>query len=186
MIDFPVETKYDKKWLLIFHHVYLSEDDLWTEEEVLKSSTKNKYSILGELDDSFRFQGRFEFLLEYTGIEGYNIWSQTKNPVKAKPNVENGFKEIKCSWKNNSFHGLAQSSSPAAFIDGSPFNDNSYFYAIGLFKNWCNAIPGPYSCTTKITSNEVFLYVRINSQCSHKARYYHCNMLHVIQLMICS
>ena len=113
----------NRKWLLIFHHKYEAEKDLFkNEKEVLSSKTENKFSILGSIDKTFRINRKYEFLLEYPGREGYNQWTQTKNPIFAEHMKENGYKPISISWNNLSWHGLSRSSATnQTFIHGFMF-----------------------------------------------------------------
>ena len=185
---FNAKTAHQRKCLLIFRHRFFTDEDLWNSSIVLKNNEPNKFSILGELDNSFKINGKFEFLLEYPKLEGFNMWSQLKNPVKAEPNVENGYKEIKCSWKEKSFHGLAKSSSTGhTFIDGSVFDADSemnHFYSIGLYVNWKNSIPGPFSTGDLNKTSEVLLWVRISSKCSCNIRRTHNSYMNYLFVML--
>ena len=131
-----------RKWLLVFNHKYETEADLFkSENEVLFCKSKNKFSVLGCVDESFSRFGKYEFLLEYPGHDGYNQWTQTKNPVQAEFNTENGYEPISVSWTSNDWHGLSKSSATTAtFIDGSPFNSQS-FYSIGMYTKWLDSMP---------------------------------------------
>ena len=155
----------DKKWLLIFRHKYVSDSDLFlNESEALSSKKENKFSLLGSIDRTFRFHGKYEFLLEYPGNEGFNQWTQTKNPVFAQKNKENGYQPISISWSEESWHGLSRSSyEKGALIDGSPFNE-TWFYAIGVYEKWSGKFPcfkDGYPCS------EVLLWIRISyGECS--------------------
>lgn len=162
----------NRRWLLVFYHNFNKTEDLFkNKSEAILTNQENKYSILGKIKPSFRIKGRYEFLLEYPKFEGYfNHWSQTKNPVLAKPNEDNGYKPINISWTDNGWHGLAVSSSSCTFIDGSPLRDD-WFYSIGLMCNWNNAIPsyieiGPMSAEEKekYRTKQVKLWIRIPSE----------------------
>ena len=130
-----------RKWILVFYHKYENSGDLFVNnDEALNTNQANKYSILGKINKGFRNNGKYEFLLEYPKFpEEYNHWTQTKNPINAQPNTENGYKPIKVSWTGEDWHGLSLSSSTSSFIDGSPFSD-FWFYAIGQKGNWADAI----------------------------------------------
>ena len=168
-----------RKWLLIFHHKYETDEDLFNnEEEVLSSSKENKFSILGSIDKSFRRNNKYEFLLEYPEKEGFNQWTQTKNPVFAEPWKENGYKPISISWSNESWHGLARSSRVNhTFIDGSPSHDD-WFYSIGTYLAWYGSIPGitnilnyPENEREQLKVREVNLWIRIdNDVCSFRMK----------------
>ena len=62
-----------------FHHNFALGKGFVSEEEALFSLNPNRYSILFELTDVFKYNQKFEFRLEY---ETYNIhWTQNDNPL---------------------------------------------------------------------------------------------------------
>ena len=156
----------NRKWLLVFRHKFETNADLFSKEsEVLFHESKNKFSILGAIDESFRSNGVYEFLLEYPEVEGFNHWTQTKNPATCPPNTENGYKGINITWNTYGWHGLSRSDpTSGAFIDGSPFSEG-WFYAIGQNANWFNAIPAfvNYYDPNYTKTCEVLLWIRISS-----------------------
>ena len=178
----------NRRWILVFYHNFSSDKDLFKNKtEALLTNQENKFSILGKIKPSFRINGRYEFLLEYPGIEGYfNHWSQTKNPVNAKPNEENGYKPINVSWEGLSWHGLSLSSSEGTLIDGSPYS-GGWFYSIGLMKNWFNMIPSfvdfpslPEKEKEKYRTTQVKLWIRIyseQSKCQQKQGIFRINSI---------
>ena len=169
----------DKKWLLVFRQKYESAEDLFkNESEVLFSNAEKKFSILGNIDKSFRIRNKYEFLLEYPGNDGFNHWTQTKNPVFAEPEKENGYKPIATSWTGCSWHGLSRSSETnRTFIDGSPFHGN-WFYSIGAYITYYNSIPGFRGIDSLSGSErdeakiyEVLLWIRIaGGECSFQMK----------------
>ena len=166
-----VKAFQNKMWLLLFRHdMHEKEIYFSNENEFLFSNTKEKFSILGTLDDSFLINQKFEFLLEYPDVEGFNIWTQTINPLNAIPEQSNGYVPVKESFTENSWNGLSRSSSVNSFLDGSPTNE-TWFYAIGLKGSWLEkSIPGPYDLgqdkysnnLAKYATYEVKLWIRIN------------------------
>jgi hypothetical protein len=163
-MDIKTKIFNSRRWRLIFRHKYETDADLFTSEsEVLSCNSKKKFSILGTIDESFRSNGVYEFLLEYPEVEGFNHWTQTKNPVTCQPNTENGYKGIHISWSSWYWHGLSRSSTSSTFIDGSPFH-GTFYYAIGLYKNWCDAIPAFVNNydPNYVKTCEVLLWIRIS------------------------
>ena len=162
-----------RQWILVFYHKYESSSDLFvSDEEALDTKQTNKYSILGKIDYHFRIKGKYEFLLEYPKFpEDYNHWTQTKNPIHAQHDTENGYRPIKVSWTDCSWHGLSLSSSTSTtFIDGTPFA-GGWFYSIGLKESWFDSIPAfidLYGLSeldkSKYIVHEVKLWIRINSE----------------------
>ena len=160
------------KWKLVFYHKFENNADLFKDEaEAKQTNQAKKYSILGKIDSRYQINKEYEFLLEYPKFAGYfNHWAQTKNPIYANANEDNGYRAINVSWTENDWRGLAKSSSGNTYIDGSPFN-SSWFYSIGLYNNWKNAIPanlelGNYEESQKenYTVREVLLWIRILSR----------------------
>ena len=185
----------NRKWMLVFYHKFVKNEDLFKNKtEALFSNTENKYSILSKINPSFRINGRYEFLLEYPRFQGYfNHWSQRINPINAQPNEDNGYKPINISWTNQSWHGLALSSTSNTLIDGSPYNE-TWFYSIGSITNWGNTIPSyvdlylfPESERSKYITTEVMLWIRVyseQSKCLHQKSYL--NMVYFIIYLVVS
>ena len=163
---YDVEELRNISWTLIFHH-NVSGGFFKTHKEALFSFKPDKYSILGYIDDSFKINDKFEFVLIYPENPGYNHWTQKINPIHAQPNENNGYEEINCSWKSNSWKGLSISSySPSTFLDGSPFV-SSCFYAIGQIHNepkYPNSLAGPEWTFNRggQTYHRVDLYMRVD------------------------
>ena len=132
-------------WALIFHHESKYGYFL-NERQALLSYDIRKFSVLSKVDDSFKIDGYFEYLLIYPDIDGYSQWKQSVNPIDAKPEQPNGYQNISFSWSDgNSFNGLSRSSEKTTLLDGSPFQ-NTWFYAIGCYGHEGGTymgIPGP-------------------------------------------
>ena len=123
------ENLYNGSWFLVFFHDS-NFGQFKTNKEASFSLKKHKYSVLKRIDDTFKINGVFEFILKYPNASGQNHWTQTISPAYAKPNEDNGYKPIDISWTSYGFHGLALSSDTNTFIDGSPY-ESTWFYAIG-------------------------------------------------------
>ena len=135
-----------KKWLLLFQHNISKVKTYFSNyTEFLSINTYEKYSILNSLDDSYKISNKFEFLLEYPDLGGFNIWTQTHNPLKSLPEESNGYSPILISYSLYGWRGLSISSSNnSTFLDGSP-NEDGWYYSIGQKVTWVNqTIPGPY------------------------------------------
>ena len=151
-------------WFLIFHHSS-KNSEYFDETNWLMFNSENRYSALGTLE-KYKISGKFEFLLEYPQLEGYNRFKQTSNPT-VSDKIE-GYQPIHLSWTSYSFGGLALSSNTGfTFIDGSPGTDG-WFYAIASKVPWVgDYIPGAFDkgydgCNT----TEVNLFVRVPIVCS--------------------
>ena len=120
--------------------------------------------MLSRIDDSFKIQQFFEFVLVYPELQDYLQWNQTVNPIHAQPNTDNGYQRIRNPFTDGySFSGLSLSNSSATLIDGSPF-EASWFYGIGLYGIGLHAektIPGPNWVYNGKSLSEVRLYIKI-------------------------
>lgn len=156
----PVKEFEGAIWLRVFHHNNLNGTVLWdAAAQVLDKEVDelHKQSILYNLDNYKNINGNFEFLLEYSNIEGYNRWTQTSNPVKTKESVL-GYSAISISWNQNNWKGLAKSDSIYTAIDGS-VGSSKWYYAIGAIKEVDSGI----YANDKITGEIVDLWVRIDN-----------------------
>lgn len=168
------KKEYGADWLLVFRHNVPSTGIIYFTEDLLNENyEENRYSILGKIGKSFQWRGRYEFLLEYPALKGYNRWTQSKNPFTTQYNVDVGYKKINVSWEIHGWKGISRSyDQSSSILDGSP-HEHDFYYSIGLAKNWNeNVIPGPfgYSDVTKlgitkseVEIKEVKLWIRINN-----------------------
>ena len=67
----PRTVKESDTWVLIFHHNSSNKDFFRNKNEALFSTKKNKFSLLGRLNDDFKIDGKYEFIIEYTQIERF-------------------------------------------------------------------------------------------------------------------
>ena len=108
------------EWMKIFHHNMTKQSEGFNSfEEAKFVSTKNKYSILSLIDKRYLIKGKYEFLLEYPSIQGFNRWRQTLFPLdehdeKGKSCVI-GYEKVYISWNTSSWCGLSLSLNAAAF-----------------------------------------------------------------------
>ena len=162
-------------WVKIFYHNFENRATFANETEALNVNTDDKYSILGEISNEHRINGKFEFVLYYPSIIGkYNQWRQTKNPSKeydyAGKNKAVGYEPVHIDWTNNSWGGLVRSlpanNIVSSFIDGS-VGVGAWFYCIGKFPKtdgWDNSnVPGPVNGV-----DEVYLLMKVHDM---KKRY---------------
>ena len=133
-----------KNWLKIFSHEMIENNYFTSEKELQLTNNDGKFSIIGAIDESFKVNGVYEFLLEYPDIsDNYNQWNQTVFPldsIKYNPDIE--YKKIQVFWDVN-FFGLSRSNEPKSYIDGAI--DGNWYYAIGAKKSHDveNQFPGP-------------------------------------------
>ena len=149
-------------WALIFHHN--STQGYFKETNVLNHYSTHLFSVLSKVDDSYKIDGKFEFLLKYPELQDYAQWTQTINPIHAPPNEENGYEKKHYNWSYDyPFHGLTLSSTSASLLDGTP-NPEHWFFAIGaygLYLDQDGAIPGPFWNYNGKYLHEVNLYIKV-------------------------
>ena len=165
---FPVNNKPDERFLLIFHQNTVNKDFFTSETEFLFVNSIDKYSIFGYIDDDFKINDVFEFIMEYPEASQYGHWTQNTNPIHATPNQDVGCQEINSTWKKEpSFVGLHQSNRKEAFLEGTDRlgsnNEECWYYAIGQKTAWNqNILPSFYLSALTFPIHEVFLWLRIN------------------------
>ena len=157
----PIEVKSNDTWVLVFRHNSSNKDFFRNEKEALFSAKKNKYSLLGRIDDNFMIDGRYEFILEYPQINKFYHWTQTKNPIKAGPYDDIGFEPKSIDYGD--LTGLARCSNSKAFLDGNVGHEYWYF-AIGAYSSYnsMRCFPGPYNGNETFCFNSVSLYMKVN------------------------
>ena len=163
-----IQGKFNKSWLLLFHHDSSQGDYFHDYSEIEYLNTKNKFSILGFINKNFQINGAYEFLLEYPNLNGYNLWKQTKFPLEVKEGGDsNGYikDSCECEWKNDPFSGLMLSGNNNSFIDGC--NGGFWYFAIGAkaadSQASPNTFPGPYDKVTGefFSVSEVNLWLHV-------------------------
>ena len=168
-------------WALIFHHN--STHGYFTKNNVLNHYSTHLFSVLSKIDDSFKVDGNFEFLLKYPELSDYAQWTQTENPIYAQPNTSNGYKPKHYDWNYEfTLSGLSLSSSThCSLLDGSPFLD-SWFFGIGAYGNCLveggdGAIPGPGWTFNGKYLHVVNLYIKVfDSKLIRKLYYSSCQL----------
>ena len=153
--------EYGSKWMKIFYHnveggFFINEND------VLYNNNENKFSILGYIDDTWKINNYFEFLLEYPEVIGCNIWKQSINPRFNSEIGDNqkaiGYIGINISWTLSNWGGLVKSNPGTdTYLDGSTGGIGYWWYSIGSFKPYSNGIPGP----NDIVVTKVLLWIKV-------------------------
>ena len=160
---YEIKELYNAKWLKIFFHNSSNQTYFHNKQEALNSKSFQKFSILGEINNNFLNNNKFEFLLEYPEIIGYNRWTQVANPILQNDYSELGYEGINISWSGEYWGGLALSSVTDSFLDGSIFH-SFWFYSIGCYSGWwsSNKFPGPATSSTRYAVSLCYLWIRID------------------------
>lgn len=156
-------------WARVFYHTIVNRVQFKSVEEAKYIvDNPDKFSILSSIDDRNKYDGQFEFLIEFDGGSKYVRWKQNINPLDESESGKtqaSGFKLISSNYNDPYFKGLART----PYIDGcipSLLNGNfedRWFYCIGLVETcsgsgWDHSkLPG----STDSNANTVSLWMRI-------------------------
>ena len=132
------KNAYSADWVEILYHNNENGAVLFSNETDAKTArSANKLSLLSDMA-KYKYNDKFEYLLEYDNISGYNRWTQTSDPTTTSNSVT-GYNAVNVSWTANSWAGIAKSTETAkTFIDGSPGNAN-WWYAIGSYQKFTSS-----------------------------------------------
>ena len=121
-----------KTWLLVFRHSTRKTVSFFTKEEAKLNNEEDRFSIIAKIDETFKYDSKYEFLLEYPETNEYCIWRQSLSPLKDTKdgNSAEGFEPIRLIPNCLTFGGLQLSSVSRSLIDGST-NTGLWYYAIG-------------------------------------------------------
>lgn len=81
---FENENEEDEQYLLVFHQDTIEKDWFRSGEEFLHTNSIYKYSILKYINDDFKTNQVFEFIMYYPEAESYGHWTQELNPLEAE------------------------------------------------------------------------------------------------------
>lgn len=161
-----LETRffYQTHWLKIFHHV--AKQGTFTNSNVMHNYVEGLFSILESVDESFRYEGKYEMLIECSSPDrGFIWWSQDHLPIQSEESdvqgtpVDGFYLNPLSKWSTTDnavpFTGLAKSTSQEfTLFDGT--GGPSWYFAIGMKKtDRANLVP----CRTY--ANEIILWIRI-------------------------
>ena len=151
-------------WLLVFHHDVTIGEFFVSQEEGKKcfNYTGGKYSILYSLNNEYRINGKFEFLLEYPEKNKSNQWRQSNNPLRQSmiynKNVT-GYQPIDIQMSQAAWGGLYVKPAGSSTLIAGSIN-GLWHYSIGTInKEYYPCFPGP-GTDSKIVS----LWVRVRGE----------------------
>ena len=161
------DTFNNQLYLLLFYHD-TTISKFWDYGQTTSFESESRYSILSSLDDTFKINEKFEFLLEYPKFPHIK-WRQTNNPLKevAGPDEKvEGFDPI--SVDSPLFSGLLNSTN-CCLLDGMTHPGN-WYYCIGLTCSEYspNILPGPY----EIKLDKVALWTKFPIQTRNTCKQY--------------
>ena len=144
-------------WLLVFRHSTKKSVNYFTEITAKNYHEEDMFSILSDIDDSYKIGSKFEFMLEYPDYGQYNRWRQNNNPLNEESQTSIGYKPIHVPMSTN-FGGLHISSRKDACIIKGDSRTPNWYYAIGSFGREYN---GSFPCKNDAICKEVNLYIRV-------------------------
>lgn len=149
--------------LIFFQNVTEEANAYFTDTSVLNINEKKRFSIIGLINERFRYKGYYEYLLEYPEYKGYIRWKQAidiASTTSTQTSEDIGFKDVHHDF--NGFKGLSRSTvSGATVFDGTP-GETGFFYSIGAKCSYINSnqiagVPLESKYPTRIT----YLWIRI-------------------------
>ena len=160
---YQFKRAYGASWLRIFYQrKYSYSEGFDSKSQCYDYVSDSMYSILGNASEYSPFGDKYEFLLEYPEIEGYNRWKQTDFPTKNKEKVGvspvKGYENVSISWNIQYWGGLSVSLSPTSLLDGS-IGNYYFWFSICYLKNvgdYDDKMPGPSLI------HEVILWMRVS------------------------
>ena len=132
--QYETKTQYEAIWLKVFDHDSGAGGFFQSKTEALNCSITNRYSILYILDSRFKINGKYEFLLEYPELVGYNRWLQTNSPIdetEQSGKTAEGYEAISITWDASYWGGLVKSTRSTTFLEGSTKSTSIAWYGIG-------------------------------------------------------
>ena len=166
IVFYTFKTFQNSFWMKIFDHNSTDNTYFSNLTHSLYSLDSKLYSLLNKIDDSYKINNKFEFLLEYPELNGFNWWRQSIFPLfdDETTSFSKGYEEIMITWRGRWWGGLVKSSANIyTLLDGS-VNHGNWYYSIGCINNagYNNLIPGPaFNNVDNIWISRVILWIRI-------------------------
>ena len=182
-------------WLNLFTHDCMGgTNNFENKNEALSCNKEGKYSILSELNQSFKIKGKYEFLIEYPEKKTYNIWRQTNRPID-EPETGNkyveGFQPLTTLAPGTNWGGLCQTNdtNPYSLLNGTPksVGNIGWDYAIGVYKisplkNGLIPYVGGFVSIVKLWVKSPIIYEQISCNINRKNKF---NLLLAFCILVC-
>ena len=156
--------KYDKTFIqILYQNIKKGQKNLFIDKtEANYSLIKNKFSVLKYINDDFKINNVYEFIIYYKELDLILHWNQTSNFHVATNNI--GYKPIHVDSQNDIFGGIGPNFGSGSYLDGQP-NAYDWWYSIGCINlhkyNGVIGMPGPKNpLLTEV--NITSLWIRIN------------------------
>ena len=168
-------------WMLVFYHNITGKVYFNGEEDAMHTlNTSQKYSILSELTPNLKYDGQYEFLLQYGSSKTkFNRWRQDNNPIDEYEEENkiyvDGFEPIRIDYNSTSwpFGGLARGTIPVIVDSGAKRCNNTFlkgglgdyfwYFAVGQYKG-CDTTWEEILTTPNKQEKILHLWVRISPQ----------------------
>ena len=140
-----VDGNGEKNFFLVHHHKLDQQKPKYfgSDHDSLFANEKDKYSLLGYINDKFRVNGTFVFLLEYPETPCHYFFSQEVNPIISIPDNEVGMIKFDSNCSSDlDFIGLNRNFDPdRTYLDGIKTDTVRKLYGyfgVGQRKPWHN------------------------------------------------
>ena len=128
---------FGKTWLCICFQT-IEGGFFESKDEAMNHQDETKYSIINEIHNRSRINGKFEFL--YEGDSFHNIWRQKNYPlyelktIETSDNFVEGYEEIDVQVNYSAWRGLRRTNSDINIFDGTGVFGNTHF-SVGTLNN---------------------------------------------------
>lgn len=147
-------------WELIFFHD-MSTGETFNDSSALFFNGEKMFSIIVLINNHFRNNNYFEYMLEFPEHKGYNRWKQTidiASTNKAQKGSEIGFKSVHLDFPSG-FTGLSRTTENSFTVfDGSP-GVLGYWFSIGAKTGFNN--PYLFAGVPSKNSKICYLWIRV-------------------------
>ena len=156
-------TSNNYAWVKVFYHDS-SQEDWFSDSEALSVNSKNKFSILGNINEKHKIGQYFEFMIEYEETGTRVIWKQKKN-IKDTTTKDTSKTIGYVGNKFKYFGGLTRSDYSGDTVFDGVTTDIAKFwnFAIGAKQKYLkyNTFPGPtYDGVNSDLMTKVALYIK--------------------------
>ena len=151
-------------WHLVFQHNSQKAGFFGELSRAKYSHKNNLFSVLGRINDLYKINGYFEFILVYPELKDYIQFEQDKNPLYTKNTDTFDCHISHFNWKHlQPFQCLTRSNFSKTLLEGQR-TIHTWYYAIGLLKaetDYPDAIPGPGWNVSNTIIHEVSMFMKI-------------------------
>jgi hypothetical protein len=145
-------------WLQVFHHKYPEGGLFSSNDECNFSLKKNRFSVLKYIDETFKINDYYKFIIEYPNENKTIQWDQRMSIMNKNISVE----PVIHTPGFSNFNGLGISSDiNSTCFDGNPTSSyGNWWYSIGAKTVYLEGFPGIHG-DNSVSTKEVSLWIMI-------------------------